>query len=135
MTENFDLSKHAFQIDRTIPLPVQKKDGQADEDFSLKDLTQEQILAGILTGIALFFQFREMGINGTMLFYNLENWLPFVVYLMTGSITGYISSVRRQETAFARKEHARLREKYLFLNEVYHGTIANKGEYKRQILS
>ena len=97
--------------------------------------TSMGILAGILTGIALFFQFREMGINGTMLFYNLENWLPFVVYLMTGSITGYISSVRRQETAFARKEHARLREKYLFLNEVYHGTIANKGEYKRQILS
>lgn len=49
LPENFDLSKHAFQIDRTIPLPVQKKDGQADEDFSLKDLTQEQILAGILT--------------------------------------------------------------------------------------
>ena len=49
LPENFDLSKHAFQIDRTIPLPVQKKDGQADEDFSLQDLTQEQILAGILT--------------------------------------------------------------------------------------
>ena len=92
------------------------------------------ILAGVLTGVALFFQFQAMGINGTMLFYNLENWLPFVVYLMTGSITGYISNVRRQETAFLRKEHALLREKYLFLNDVYHGAIKNKGEYKRQIL-
>ena len=92
------------------------------------------LLAGVLTGIALFFQFREMGINGTMLFYNLENWLPFVIYLMAGSIIGYISKVRRQETAFLRKEHELLREKYLFLNDVYHGAIKNKGEYKRQIL-
>lgn len=92
------------------------------------------ILAGVLTGIALFFQFQEIGVNGIMLFYNLENWLPFVVYLMTGSIIGYISNVRRQETAFLRKEHTLLREKYLFLNDVYHGAIKNKGEYKRQIL-
>lgn len=96
--------------------------------------TSMGILAGVLTGIALFFHFQEIGINGTMLFYNLENWLPFVVYLMTGSITGYISTVRRQETAFLRKEHTLLREKYLFLNDVYHGAIKNKGEYKRQIL-
>ena len=92
------------------------------------------ILAGVLTGIALFFQFQQMGVNGTMLFYNLENWLPFVIYLMTGSIVGYISNARRQETAFLRKEHELLREKYLFLNDVYHGAIQNKGEYKRQIL-
>ena len=92
------------------------------------------LLAGALTGIALFLQFGELGINGTMLFYNLENWLPFVIYLMAGSITGYISKVRRQETAFLRKEHELLREKYLFLNDVYHGAIRNKGEYKRQIL-
>ena len=96
--------------------------------------TSMGILAGILTGISLFFQFREIGLNGTMLFYNLENWLPFVIYLITGSITGYISNVRRQETSFLQKEYDLLRQKYLFLNDVYHGTIENKSEYKRQIL-
>ena len=92
------------------------------------------ILAGILAGIALFFGYRDLGINGTMLFYNVENWLPFVIYLMTGSITGYISSVRRQKNEFLQKENSLLRDKYLFLNDVYHGAIANKSEYKRQIL-
>ncbi|MGN0779686.1 MAG: hypothetical protein ACI4MJ_11090 [Aristaeellaceae bacterium] len=92
------------------------------------------ISAGVLTSIALYFQFQHMGINGVMLFYNLENWLPFVVYLMTGSIVGYLSRVRRQELAFLRQEHELLREKYLFLNDVYHGAIQNKSEYKRQIL-
>ncbi|MBP3508237.1 NAD-dependent epimerase/dehydratase family protein [Oscillibacter sp.] len=92
------------------------------------------ILAGILAGIALFFGYRDIGINGTMLFYNIENWLPFVIYLMTGSITGYISTVRRQKNEFLQKENSLLRDKYLFLNDVYHGAIANKSEYKRQIL-
>lgn len=92
------------------------------------------ILAGILAGIALFFGYKDIGINGTMLFYNIENWLPFVIYLMTGSITGYISAVRRQKSEFLEKENSLLRDKYLFLNDVYHGAIANKSEYKRQIL-
>ena len=92
------------------------------------------ILAGVLAGIALFFGYRDIGINGTMLFYNIENWLPFVIYLMTGSITGYVSTVRRQKNEFLQKENDLLRNKYLFLNDVYHGAIANKSEYKRQIL-
>lgn len=50
LPENFDLTKHDFQfkIDKSIPLPVQKKDGQTDEEFSMQDLSEEQILAGIL---------------------------------------------------------------------------------------
>lgn len=92
------------------------------------------ILAGILAGIALFFGYRDIGINGAMLFYNVENWLPFVIYLMTGSITGYISTVRRQKNEFLQKENSLLRDKYQFLNDVYHGAIANKSQYKRQIL-
>ena len=96
--------------------------------------TRIGILAGILAGIALFFGYRQVGINGTMLFYNIDNWLPFVLYLITGSITGYVSTVRRQNNEFLQKENELLREKYLFLNDVYHGAIENKGEYKRQIL-
>ncbi len=92
------------------------------------------ILAGILAGISLFFGYRSIGINGTMLFYNIENWLPFVIYLMTGSITGYVSTVHRQKNEFLQQENNLLRDKYLFLNDVYHGAIANKSEYKRQIL-
>ena len=50
LPENFDLNSATFQIDKTIPLPVQKKD--TEETFKLEDITQEQILAGILTILA-----------------------------------------------------------------------------------
>lgn len=50
LPENFDLTSATFQIDKTIPLPVQKKD--TEETLKIEDITQEQILAGILTILA-----------------------------------------------------------------------------------
>ncbi len=52
LPEDFKLSEKAFQIDPTIPLPVQKKDRDAPGNFNVKELTQEQILSGILTILA-----------------------------------------------------------------------------------
>lgn len=52
LPEHFSLSKDAFQLDTSIPLPVQKKDGQEDDAFDPSQLTEEQILSGILTVLA-----------------------------------------------------------------------------------
>ena len=45
-------SCNSFEIDSTIPLPVQKKVGEAEEDFNPKEIEPEQILAGMLTILA-----------------------------------------------------------------------------------
>ena len=50
--ENFKLSDSAMHIDPTIPLPVQKKDSDAPGTFNMAELTEEQILAGLLTVMA-----------------------------------------------------------------------------------
>lgn len=91
-------------------------------------------ISALLECIMLVRQYALLGIGGMLLFYNIENWIPFVIYLMTGSITGYIRSKRADEIAFSRKEYTLLREKYLFLNDVYQGAVENKSEYKKQIL-
>jgi tetratricopeptide (TPR) repeat protein len=52
LPENFQLSRNAMHIDPSIPLPVQKKDKDAPGTFNAEELTQEQILAGILTVLA-----------------------------------------------------------------------------------
>ncbi len=49
---DFKLSAHAMQLNPDIPLPVQKKDGEAADRFDIKELTQEQVLSGILTVLA-----------------------------------------------------------------------------------
>ena len=95
---------------------------------------QTGILAGILECISLVMAFRAEGTTGAMLFYNIDNWLPFVIYLMVGSITGYMKSVSIQKERFLEEENRLITEKYLFLNSVYQGLIENKSDYKKQIL-
>ncbi len=92
------------------------------------------MLASVLEGLVLITQYTRIGVSGTLLFYNIENWIPFAVYLMAGSIAGYIRDKSTEQIAFSEKEYGLLRDKYLFLSNVYHGAIQNKGDYKRQIL-
>ncbi len=49
---DFKLSARAMQLDPTIPLPVQRKDGQEGDSFDIKELCAEQVLSGILTVLA-----------------------------------------------------------------------------------
>ena len=92
------------------------------------------ILAGVLECISLVLVYRQTGVNGMMLFYNVDYWLPFAIYLMTGAITGYITTAKNQKISFMEQETAALQDKYMFLNNVYMSVIDNKEEYKRQIL-
>ncbi|MBD5404815.1 MAG: tetratricopeptide repeat protein [Treponema sp.] len=50
--DNFPLSSSAMHIDKTIPLPVQRKSSDAPGNFNMEDLTAEQILSGILLTLA-----------------------------------------------------------------------------------
>ena len=53
LPENFSFSSDSFAIDPTIPLPIQRKDGEDENSKpNLQELSQEQILAGILTVLA-----------------------------------------------------------------------------------
>lgn len=50
LPDDFKLSDYALKIDKTVPLPVQKKSGESEPD--IKSLEPEQVLAGILTVLA-----------------------------------------------------------------------------------
>ncbi|MBQ5491199.1 MAG: tetratricopeptide repeat protein [Treponema sp.] len=52
LPEGISLSNHAMNIDPSIQLPVQRKPGDDGSSFNIADLTQEQILSGILTVLA-----------------------------------------------------------------------------------
>ncbi len=92
------------------------------------------VASAVLSCIALFFQYMNQGVDWTLLFYNVENWIPFMIYIMAGSVTGYVKNKKTEEIRFSQEEYSLLRDKYIFLNEVYQRTMENKGEYKKQIL-
>ncbi|MBO4404620.1 MAG: tetratricopeptide repeat protein [Treponema sp.] len=52
LPDDFKFKGGTFKIDTTIPLPVQFKDGEDASSFSAADITEEQILSGILTVLA-----------------------------------------------------------------------------------
>ena len=52
LPEDFSFSETAFTVDKTIPLPVQKKMKDSPGDFKPDEITPEQVLAGILTVLA-----------------------------------------------------------------------------------
>ncbi|MCR4691969.1 MAG: hypothetical protein K5739_11550 [Lachnospiraceae bacterium] len=92
------------------------------------------IVGGFLECISLVMHFAKAGVTGTSLFYNMDYWLPFAIYLVTGSVTGYMMSTKERRITFYQEENRSLQDKYLFLNNVYMSVIDNKEEYKRQIL-
>lgn len=52
LPEDFRPSAKAMHIDPAIPIPVQKKEGDGPGNFNMEELSEEQILSGILTVMA-----------------------------------------------------------------------------------
>ncbi len=92
------------------------------------------VAAALLASIALLVQYMLGGVEWTLLFYNVENWIPFMIYIATGAITGYVKNRRTEEITFSQEEYDLLHKKYIFLQDVYRGAMENKGAYKKQIL-
>jgi UDP-glucose 4-epimerase len=91
--------------------------------------------AAILECVMLVMRYNEIGISGLLLFYNVENWIPFVYYLTAGAISGYSHQKREQQTRSVMKENELIRNKYLFLNEAYRTSVSNRKDLWTQILS
>ena len=91
--------------------------------------------AAVLECVMLVIRYSEIGISGLLLFYNVENWIPFVYYLTTGVICGYTHRKNQQKMRFVSAENELIRNKYLFLNDAYRTSVRDKNELRAQVLS
>ncbi|MDO5131408.1 MAG: hypothetical protein Q4D81_00305 [Eubacteriales bacterium] len=91
--------------------------------------------AALLECMVLVSRYNEIGISGILLFYNVENWIPFVYYLTAGVISGYTHQKNRQERKSVDAENELIRNKYIFLNEAYQSCVSDRKELRAQILS
>ncbi len=92
-------------------------------------------VAALLECVMLVIHYNEIGISGLLLFYNVENWIPFVYYLTTGVISGYTHKKNEQKIRFVSAENELIRNKYLFLNDAYRTSVRDKNELRAQVLS
>lgn len=80
------------------------------------------------------FLLDNSGIDSRVLFYNIQNWIPFAAYFLMGSLTGYQTQRTNEAREEQQEEYRIITEKYEFLNTLYKGTLEKKNTYNSQIL-
>lgn len=93
------------------------------------------IIAAVLACISCIIGYAGQGLGWQVLLYNVNNWLPFVAYLIAGIVTGYTRDKSSQALTYQKEQMQSLEEHYLFLYELYDRTLENKSQYKDQLMS
>ena len=95
---------------------------------------QAGLFASFLESVALCFSYAQAGMNWQTLFYDPSNWVPFLLYMLVGAVCGYIKLRGDNTNRFLSDEYKLLMEKYEFLTKLYNEVLANKNQYKKQII-
>lgn len=91
------------------------------------------IIASLLACVGYFASDLSVG-NWEIIFFNIENWLPFASYFLSGTIVGHVRDKNKEEIHFLNEQQEILENKYNFLSDLYARTLENKEEFSRQIL-
>ena len=91
------------------------------------------LAALVASGLALL-SWHEAGMNFSMLLYNVENWIPFALYLLAGGITGYLHDKHNNEVRFQQEQVDLVEEKYKFLYGVYDDISGIKDQFREQLM-
>lgn len=112
-------------------------------DFRLLFVVTLGILHGIRTGLAAaalasvsLLVAMVMGHSAWYaVAYDIDTWLPFIFLFLIGAVTGYTKDRFLADNKFLTQEKTTLEEKYVLLSEFYASALANKNQYKTQIVS
>lgn len=91
------------------------------------------ILASLLASAGYIFQLGTHT-QWQILFYNVQNWIPFATYFLLGSVCGYIRDKNKEQLGFLSQENKLFEEKYNFLKDMYMTAVENKNIYNSQII-
>ena len=91
------------------------------------------VLASLLAMASAVVRWVAIGLDWELLVYNIENWIPFALYFLAGSVTGYMHDKLTNEIVFERNQTRLIHEKYKFLYHLY-SEISNIKERLREQL-
>ncbi len=93
------------------------------------------MLAVLLAFASCLLSYYGTGLDWTLLFYNVDNWMPFFVYFVVGAVTGYAKDKSVSAHEQEKQQRNSVEEKYVYLYELYDQTLKNKRQYQNQLLS
>lgn len=95
---------------------------------------KQGVLATILACGNYIYVINSSGTDASYLLYNLDSWLPLVMYVLAGLIVGYNTDSKRQEIAITNEKYELINEDYLNLKGAYKELDSVKGQLQKQIL-
>lgn len=93
------------------------------------------MLAVLLAIGSCMESYFHLNYDWKLLFYNINNWMPFLIYFAAGIITGYIKDKSVSMLELEKEQRRSMEERYVYLYELYDQTLKNKRQYKDQLLS
>ena len=93
------------------------------------------MLAVSLAIVSCILSLYSKNLDWQLFFYNIDNWLPFLIYFAAGVITGYVKDKSVSVLELEKEQRITMEERYVFLYELYDQTLKNKRQYQDQLLS
>lgn len=110
-------------------------------DFRLAAIVVMGLTGGLNVGILMagicgigYVVSAGSTVQWQVLFYNVENWLPFATYLLLGTVCGYTRDKHADALRNATAEYHLLEKKYEFLSGIYHQVLEKKRLLSAQII-
>jgi nucleoside-diphosphate-sugar epimerase len=93
------------------------------------------MLAVLLAIVSCVLSYYGTNLDWQLMFFNIDNWLPFLIYIAAGVVTGYIKDKSVSVLELEKEQRSTMEERYVFLYELYDQTLKNKRQYQDQLLS
>lgn len=91
------------------------------------------IFAGLLTVIAFFIRFINDGYHMLDLIYNINYWIPFIIYGLSGAITGFTHDNYVKEISHIKKEKQIVEDKYDFMYFMFNEMRLLKNDIQKNL--
>jgi len=92
------------------------------------------LLASVIAGVSNLYSWYQLGLDWELLVYHVENWLPIALYLISGSVIGYVWDKKENEINFTKKQVGLMQEKYAFLYNIFEDIRKTKDKLREQLI-
>jgi nucleoside-diphosphate-sugar epimerase len=93
------------------------------------------VLAALLACVSSVMAYVSLNLDWRALVYYVDNWLPYISYLLVGAVTGYTRDRASNSIDYARQKLAVLETRFAFMNDLFQQVSQLKGQYKNQLIS
>lgn len=92
-------------------------------------------LSVVLACASYIYSLMSAQVDVSYLLYSVDTWIPFIAYIITGSVIGYIVNRQKDENETMKEKYSLLSDKYDFLKMIHGETLEVKGNLQRQIIT